>query len=275
MMKKWIQDLGLILIGSLIFAVGINYFIIPNLLSEGGVIGLTVILHYVFGWSPGLMNFLLNIALLALGFKFFNRRTIIYTLFTIGSSSLFLYITERTGKLITEDTLLAAIFAGLLVGGGIGLIFRAGGTSGGTTILARIAHQLWGLSVGKGILAMDIIVILGSVFVIGLNKAMYTLIVVYIGAKVIDFITEGLDERIAVLIVSSSPDLVLKEITSKLSKGITVLEGRGGYSGDQKEVLYIVINKHEFIQVKNIIKDIDQKAYVTVHHVHEMAAEVR
>ncbi|GAA0316627.1 YitT family protein [Bacillus carboniphilus] len=274
-MKKWIQDLGLILIGSLIFAVGINYFIIPNLLSEGGVIGLTVILHYVFGWSPGLMNFLLNIALLALGFKFFNRRTIIYTLFTIGSSSLFLYITERTGKLITEDTLLAAIFAGLLVGGGIGLIFRAGGTSGGTTILARIAHQLWGLSVGKGILAMDIIVILGSVFVIGLNKAMYTLIVVYIGAKVIDFITEGLDERIAVLIVSSSPDLVLKEITSKLSKGITVLEGRGGYSGDQKEVLYIVINKHEFIQVKNIIKDIDQKAYVTVHHVHEMAAEVR
>ncbi|GAA0317664.1 YitT family protein [Bacillus carboniphilus] len=269
-MKKWVQDIGLILFGAFIFAVGINYFTIPNLLSEGGIIGLTVIVHYVFGWSPGVVNFVLNISLLGIGFKFFNKRTIIYTLITIASSSLFLYITEETGKQITEDTLLAAIFAGLLVGGGLGFIFRAGGTSGGTTILARLANQLWGWSIGKGILVIDLIVVSGSVFIIGLNKALYTLIVVYIGAKVIDFITEGLDERIAVLIVSNSPESVLNTISSKLSKGITVLEGRRGYSGTHKEVLYIVINKHELVQIKNIIKDIDQNAYVTVHNVYEM-----
>jgi len=252
------------------FSVGINYFTIPNLLSEGGIIGLTVIAHYLFDLSPGMVNFVLNTLLVLVGYKFLEKRAIIYTLFSIFSCSLFMYITEETGKRITDDPLLASIFAGLLVGGGLGIIFRAGGTSGGTTILAKLANQFLGWSMGKGILLIDIIVVAGSVFIIGLVKAMYTLIAVYIGAKVIDFIVDGLEEKVAVFIISNSPQLVLHRVTNKMSRGITVLEGRGGYTGDNKEVLYIVISRQEVVRLKNMISEIDEHAYVTVHQVQEV-----
>lgn len=269
-MRKTVKECLYILFGGLIFSVGINYFTIPNLLSEGGIIGLTVIAHYLFDLSPGMVNFVLNTVLVLIGYKFLEKRAIIYTLFSIFSCSLFMYITEETGKRITDDPLLAAIFAGLLVGGGLGIIFRAGGTSGGTTILAKLANQFLGWSMGKGILLIDIIVVAGSVFIIGLVKAMYTLIAVYIGAKVIDFIVDGLEEKVAVFIISNSPQLVLRSVTNKMSRGITVLEGRGGYTGDNKEVLYIVISRQEVVRLKNMINEIDEDAYVTVHHVQEV-----
>ncbi|WP_419955011.1 YitT family protein [Neobacillus niacini] len=269
-MWKTVKECLYILFGGLIFSVGINYFTIPNLLSEGGIIGLTVIAHYLFDLSPGMVNFVLNTVLVLIGYKFLEKRAIIYTLFSIFSCSLFMYITEETGKKITDDPLLAAIFAGLLVGGGLGIIFRAGGTSGGTTILAKLANQFLGWSMGKGILLIDIIVVAGSVFIIGLVKAMYTLIAVYIGAKVIDFIVDGLEEKVAVFIISNSPQLVLRSVTNKMSRGITVLEGRGGYTGDDKEVLYIVISRQEVVRLKNMISEIDENAYVTVHQVQEV-----
>jgi uncharacterized membrane-anchored protein YitT (DUF2179 family) len=269
-MWKTIKECLYILFGGLIFSVGINYFTIPNLLSEGGIIGLTVIAHYLFDLSPGMVNFVLNTLLVLVGYKFLEKRAIIYTLFSIFSCSLFMYITEETGKRITDDPLLASIFAGLLVGGGLGIIFRAGGTSGGTTILAKLANQFLGWSMGKGILLIDIIVVAGSVFIIGLVKAMYTLIAVYIGAKVIDFIVDGLEEKVAVFIISNSPQLVLHRVTNKMSRGITVLEGRGGYTGDNKEVLYIVISRQEVVRLKNMISEIDEHAYVTVHQVQEV-----
>ncbi|MBS4206560.1 YitT family protein [Bacillus sp. FJAT-50079] len=269
-MKKTSQNVLLIAIGSLIFSIGVNFYIIPNQLSEGGILGLTIIAHYLFQWSPGFINFILNILLFLIGYKFFDKRTILYTILSIIFSSVFLYVTEGAREPLTNDTLLAAIFAGLFVGMGLGIIFRAGGTTGGTTVLARLANQLWGWSLGKAMLIIDIVVVAGSILIIGLDKSMYTLITVYIGAKAIDFIVEGLDERVAVLIISNSPDQVLNEVTNTMSRGITVLEGRGGYTGANKEVLYIVINRQEIVALKNIIKEIDENAYVTVHNVHEV-----
>jgi uncharacterized membrane-anchored protein YitT (DUF2179 family) len=269
-MKNSLKDIGLILIGAFLFAVGVNYFTIPNTLSEGGILGITIITHYLFHWSPGLVNFVLNAALLVIGYKYFEKRTMVYTIISIVASSGFLFLTEDIGKQLTEDTFLAAIFAGLLVGVGLGLIFRTGGTSGGSTILARLTNQWLGWSIGKGMLIFDIVVVVGSVFIIGVEKTMYTLLVVFIGAKAIDFIVEGLDEKVAVLIISHSPEMVLDNIMSKMSRGITVLEGRGGFSGQNKDVLYLVINKQEIVQLKSVINSIDKNAYVTLHNVHEM-----
>ncbi len=273
LMKKTVKDLFYILLGALIFAVGVNYFTIPNHLSEGGILGITIIAHYLFDWSPGVVNFVLNVALLAVGYKFFEKRTFVYTLVSIAASSVFLFLTEDVGHQLTEDTFLAAIFAGLLVGVGLGLIFRTGGTSGGSTILARLANQLLGWSIGKGMLIIDILVVVGSIFIIGLEKAMYTLLIVFIGAKAIDFIVEGLDEKVAVMIISNSPEQVLANITSRMSRGLTVLDGRGGYTGQNREVLYIVVNKQEIVQLKSIINEVDENAYVTVHYVHEMIGQ--
>lgn len=269
-MNKYIKSIFLIVIGSFIFSIGINFFTIPNMLSEGGVIGITIITYYLFEWSPGLINILINILLFLVGYKFFDRKTLIYTAFSIVVMSLFLFLTEDIGSSLTNDTLLAAIFAGCLVGMGIGLIFRAGGTTGGTTVLARIANQLWGWSMGKGVLIIDIIVVVGSVFIIGIDKAMYTFITVWIGAKAIDFIVDGLDERVAVFIISNHSKEILNKITETMSRGLTILDGKGGYTGIDKEVLYIVINKQELVRLQKIIRENDDNAYVTIHSVHEV-----
>ncbi|WP_054954913.1 YitT family protein [Paenibacillus dakarensis] len=269
MTKQHVKDALFIIIGSLLFAIGINYFSIPNRLSEGGIIGITVVTYYLFEWSPGIVNFVLNGILLTIGYRYFDKKTTIYTLISIVLTSIFLRVTELNIP-PHPDTLLAALFAGVFVGIGLGLIFRSGGTSGGSAILARLANSFWGWSLGKGMLIIDIIVILGSVFIIGQEKAMYTLIAVYVGAKIIDFMVEGMNERVAVLIISNQPNEVLQSVTTAMSRGLTVLEGRGGYTGSSKEVLYIVISKQEVVQLKNIVCEIDEQAYVTIHNVHEL-----
>lgn len=269
-MNRTTRDILLIIIGSFIFAFGINYFAIPNRLSEGGIIGITIVTFYLFDWSPGLVNLVINAILLAAGYRLFSKQVTMYTIISIVFSSLFLHMTVDIGKEINSDTLLAALFAGLTVGIGLGLIFRAGGTSGGSAILARLANQYLGWGIGKGMLIIDIIVIAGSVFIIGQEKAMYTLISVYVGAKIIDIVVEGANERTAVLIISTHPGEVLDQVTNKMARGITVLEGRGGYTMTSKEVLYIVINKQEIVQLRKIIQDIDPNAYVTVHNVQEI-----
>ncbi|MFC2949309.1 YitT family protein [Virgibacillus sediminis] len=268
-MQHHVRDIIFIIIGSFLFALGVNYFVIPNQLSEGGIIGITIVTYYLFGWSPGVVNFILNTTLVALGYRFFTKRTIFYTILSIFLSSVFLHITVGWGELL-EDKLLAALFAGLAVGIGLGLIFRAGGTSGGTTILARLANRFFGWSVGNAMLFIDIAVISISAFIIGRERAMYTLISVYVGAKVIDALLEGAEERSAVMIMSEKHEAIRKSITDKLSRGVTVLEAHGGYTGAEKDVLYVVINKREIVQLKKLIEDIDENSYVTLHKVQEI-----
>ncbi|MCI0766395.1 YitT family protein [Bacillus sp. TL12] len=270
MFNQRMKEIALITIGSLLFAIGINYFAIPNRLSEGGIIGLTVVTYYLFGWSPGIMNFVFNAFLLAIGYKFFDKKTMVYTILGIIETSLFLYATEHIGHQVNSDTLLAALFAGVFVGIGLGCMFRAGGTSGGSAILAQLANQYLGWSVGKGVLIIDIVVIVGSVFIIGQEKAMYTLVAVFVGAKVIDFIVEGINTKTAVTIISSQPDLIRETITKHMTRGVTVLEGRGGYTGKNKEVLYVVINKQELVKLKQVISNVDEDAFVVIHDVRDV-----
>lgn len=270
MVNQRIKEITLITIGSLLFAIGINYFAIPNRLSEGGIIGLTVVTYYLFDWSPGIVNFAINVILLAIGYKFFDKKTMVYTILGIVETSLFLYVTEHIEYHVNSDTLLAALFAGLFVGVGLGCMFKAGGTSGGSAILARLANQYLGWSVGKGVLIIDIVVIAGSVFIIGQEKAMYTLVAVFIGAKVIDFIVEGMDTKTAVTIISNQPDLIRETITKNMTRGVTVLEGRGGYTGKNKEVLYVVINKQELVKLKQVISRVDEDAFVVIHDVRDV-----
>ncbi|MFJ7736364.1 YitT family protein [Lysinibacillus sp. NPDC097287] len=270
MLQNRIKEILLIIIGSLIFAIGINYFAIPNRLSEGGVIGITVVTYYLFEWSPGVVNFGINAILLALGYKFFDKKTTIYTVLGIIFSSLFLYMTEDVGYQVNGDTLLAALFAGVFVGLGLGMMFRAGGTSGGSAILARLANQYLGWSLGKGVLVIDIVVIAASVFIIGQEKAMYTLVAVFIGAKVIDYVIEGLNSRTAVTIISDHSEEIRQYIIDNMTRGVTILEGRGGYSQNQKEVLYIVINQPELMQLKKAVSSVDEQAFVVVHDVRDV-----
>ncbi|PID14738.1 hypothetical protein CSV63_11640 [Sporosarcina sp. P34] len=269
-MQRKLVDYAALLLGSFIFALGINYFAIPNMLSEGGVIGITIITYYLFEWSPGLVSFIINLALVAIGYKFFSKRTIIYTVITIIFSSVFLELTKNWGEQLGSDTLLAALFAGLFVGGGLGMIFRVGGTSGGATTVARMLQQWLGWSVGKAMLVIDISVILLSAFVIGKEKAMFTLVAVYVGAKVIDKIVDGADDRKAVMIISKHQEDIRQELLTTLGRGVTILDGRGGYTLERQAILYIIINQTEIVQLRRILEKVDEDAYVTINNVQEV-----
>ncbi|PIC86961.1 hypothetical protein CSV72_06175 [Sporosarcina sp. P20a] len=269
-MQRKLIDYAALIFGSFIFAIGINYFAIPNMLSEGGVIGITIITYYLFEWSPGLVSFIINLALVAIGYKFFSKRTIIYTVITIIFSSIFLELTKNWGEQLGSDTLLAALFAGLFVGGGLGMIFRVGGTSGGATTVARMLQQWLGWSVGKAMLVIDISVILLSAFVIGKEKAMFTLVAVYVGAKVIDKIVDGADDRKAVMIISKHQEEIRQELLTTMGRGVTILDGRGGYTLEKQAILYIIINQTEIVQLRRILERVDEDAYVTINNVQEI-----
>ncbi|ARF14170.1 MULTISPECIES: YitT family protein [Sporosarcina] len=269
-MQRTLLDYAALILGSFMFAIGINYFAIPNMLSEGGVIGITIITYYLFEWSPGLVSFVINLALVAIGYRFFSKRTIIYTVITIIFSSIFLELTKNWGEQLGSDTLLAALFAGLFVGGGLGMIFRVGGTSGGATTIARMLQQWLGWSVGKAVLVIDISVILLSAFVIGKEKAMFTLVAVYVGAKVIDKIVDGADDRKAVMIISKHQEDIRHELLTTMGRGVTILDGRGGYTLEKQAILYIIINQTEIVQLRRILERVDEDAYVTINNVQEI-----
>ncbi|MCM3004486.1 YitT family protein [Priestia koreensis] len=271
-MKSWMKEIIYIIIGSFLFAFGINYFALPNELAEGGVTGITMITYYLFKWSPGTVSFILNSILLIIGYRLLQKRIIIYTIISIVTTSLSLYATEHL-QLPLDDTLLAAIFAGVVIGVGLGLVFRAGGTTGGSTVLARMMTQYFGWSMSKGMLFFDLIVVISASFVIGLENMMYTIISIYISTKVIDYIMEGMDSRKAVTVISSQALEIADKINKDVNRGVTVFSAQGGYTKEAREILYIVINKQELFEVKKVIHHIDQKAFVVIHDVRDVFGE--
>ncbi|MFC4078066.1 YitT family protein [Salinithrix halophila] len=271
--QKWIRDIAIILFGSFIFSLGINYFAIANKLSEGGFTGISLILHYLFGFSPGVVILLLNIPLFFVGYKIFGKRTLTLTVIGTVSVSLSLSLTEGWGEPIPGDPLLAALYTGVLVGLGLGMIFRTGGTTGGVDIIARLGNKYFDWSIGRTMFLFDILVIGGSAFFIGREKAMYTVVAVFVGARVIDFVVEGLDTRKAVTIISNSAVAISDKITSDMDRGVTLLKGRGGYTGTDKEVLYVVISRPELPRMKQLVNAVDPYAFVVVHDVRDVFGE--
>ncbi|MBU3568640.1 YitT family protein [Priestia aryabhattai] len=268
-MTDKIKSIIFILIGSFIFAFGINWFAIPNGLAEGGVAGITIITYYLFEWPPGLTNLIINGFLILIGYKFLDKLTLIYTILCIIFTSVFLHLTEEHGVSL-EDTLLASIFAGFFIGLGLGLIFRGGGTSGGSAVIARLANQYLGWNISKTMLFIDLLVVGSAFFIIGGEKTMYTIISLYIGAKVVDYIIEGLNPRKAITIISKNSTEVAEQVNEKMNRGVTVFSAHGSYTKESKDVLYVIINKQELIRLKQIIHKIDQQAFVVVHDVRDV-----
>jgi uncharacterized membrane-anchored protein YitT (DUF2179 family) len=160
-----------------------------------------------------------------------------------------------------------------MVGLGLGLIFRVGGTTGGVDIIARLANKWFGLSIGKTMFLFDFAVIGCSVFLIGINKAMYTLVAVFVGARVVDFVVEGLNASKAATIISNCPHELARAITQKMNRGVTLLKGRGGYTGQEKDVLYAVVAPNELPKLKRIINKLDPYAFVVVHDTRDVQGE--
>ncbi len=254
MIKKLANDLFYLVLGAFLFALAVNVFVIPNELGEGGVTGVSIIFYYLFQWSPSLVNLIVNALLLIFGFRFLDKKMIIYTIIAVLLNSAFLHLTHDW-NIHSNELIVNAVFGGILVGTGIGLIIRVGGSTAGTTILAKIANKYLHWNISYALLFFDLIVVFSSFFIIGAEKLMVTIIMLYVGTKVMDFIIEGLNPKKAVTIISMQQDKIAEQVNLIMDRGVTVLQGKGYYSQEPKEVLYIVISKQEVPALKKIVEN--------------------
>ncbi|MCP3025874.1 YitT family protein [Halobacillus sp. A5] len=271
-----IKNIVFILIGSAIFSFGLVHFNIQNELGEGGFTGITLLLLYLFNWDPALMNILLNIPVLFIGWRILGRTTFFYSLIGIVSVSVFIRLSQifLIEIDLASDLTLAALFAGVCIGVGLGIIFRYGGTTGGVDIIARLIHKYLGWSMGRAMFLFDALVIFTSIITyLDHIKGMYTLVAVFIGARVIDFIQEGAYAARGTTIISEKSKEIAQTIMIEMDRGVTVLEGRGSFTGARRDVLYCVIAKNEIIRLRHLIEQIDPHAFVAVSHVHEVTGE--
>lgn len=265
-----------ILIGAFIFSFGIVNFNMTNELTEGGFTGIALILYHLFGTSPALMNLIFNIPLFFVGYKLLGRLSFIYTLTGTLSVSLFLWLCERYPMHIDlkEDLLLASLFGGVFIGVGLGIIFRFGGTTGGVDILARLMKKYFDIAMGRTMFAFDCLVLIATYVTIGdYIITMYTLVCVFVGARVIDIIQDSGYSARGALIISERHKEISDEINSLLERGVTIISAHGHYSQTERPIIYCVVPKNEITRLKQIINSVDPHAFVSLLDVHDVLGE--
>lgn len=265
-----------IVFGAAIFSFGLVHFNMQNNLAEGGFTGITLLLYFLFHIDPSYTNLLLNIPLFLIGWKLLGKNAFLYTIIGTVSVSVFLWIFQRNqiNMPLNEDLMLAALFAGVFTGIGLGIIFRYGGTTGGVDIIARLVNKYAGISMGKTMFMFDAVVItLSLIFYLSYQEAMYTLVAVFIGARVIDFMQEGAYSARGAMIISDLNDEIASKIMNEMERGVTVLKGHGSFTKKEREVLYCVVGKNEIVRLKNVITSVDPHAFVSVSIVHDVLGE--
>ncbi|MDQ7092256.1 YitT family protein [Desulfosporosinus sp. PR] len=265
LLKKYV----FLFIGAVLAAVGLEIFIVPNEIVDGGITGISIMASHLTKLPLGAFIFTLNIPFLVLGYYQIGKTFVFSTLFSITTLSIGVSILQPVPGL-TNDMLLAAVFGGIILGIGVGLVVRYGGSMDGTEIVAIVISKQSGFSVGEVVMFFNIFILSSAGLLFGWNRAMYSLIAYFIAFKVIDLTIQGLDESKAVMIVSEKPDEISEALQARLGRGVTFLEGRGGYSGEAKGVLYSVITRLEIAKLKAIIDEIDEDAFVTIHDVHDV-----
>ncbi|WMT18919.1 YitT family protein [Parageobacillus toebii] len=270
-----IKNIIFILLGAAIFAFGLVHFNMQNNLAEGGFTGITLLLYFLFDIDPSITNLALNIPLFFIGWKLLGRNSFLYTIIGTVGLSLFLWIFQRYAihMPLKHDMTLAALFAGVFIGVGLGIIFRYGGTTGGVDIIARLVHKYKGISMGKTMFTFDAAVITLSLLYLSYREVMYTLVAVFIAARVIDFMQEGGYAAKGATIISEKSEEIASKILTEMDRGVTILKGRGSYTKRDRDVLYCVVAKNELPRLKNVIISVDPHAFVAVTDVHDVLGE--
>ena len=266
----YVKKYLMIFIGAIIASVGLELFLIPNQVIDGGVVGIAIMLSSITGMSFGMFVVLLNIPFFYLGgYKQIGKNFAIATMIAICFLSFWSGVFEPVGR-VTEDPFLAAIFGGIIDGLGVGLIIRAGGSLDGTEIVAIIMDKRSVFSVGEVVMFINLFILSSAGLLYGWDKAMYSLVAYFVISKMIDVVIKGLDESYAVMIVTNEHEEVTSALNDRLGRGVTVLHGAGGYTGDKKEVLYCVVTRLEVDKLKEIVLEKDENAFVTINAVHDI-----
>mgnify|MGYP000951244284 FL=1 len=273
MVKKVVFGYGGVLVGVIIAALGVSYFLVPAKIAAGGVSGLATVAYYLTRLPVGVTMLLLNIPLFLLSWRIIGPVFGAKTLFGTIAMSVFVDLFNQFAVPLTTDLLLAAIYGGVLSGIGLGIAFRSGGSTGGTDMAAQLVARFFPTSVGQALLIVDGFVIILAGIAFGLELAMYALIAVFIATKTVDVVQEGQSYAKACLIISDDPEPIGERIMERLERGVTMLDGRGMYTKYEKQILLAIVSRMEIATVKAIVAELDQKAFVIIYDVHEVLGE--
>lgn len=251
------------ILGAALVSIGLEIFLIPNNIIDGGIVGISIMSSHLTKLPLGLFIFILNIPFFIIGYKQIGKTFALSTLFSVICLSIGVTILHPIQSL-THDILLAAVFGGIILGIGVGLIIRTGGSLDGTEIVAIILDKTTGFSIGEIVMFFNLFILSGAGIVFGWDKAMYSLIAYFIAFKMIDVTVEGLDESKAVFIVSEKNKDITEALIDRLGRGVTLLQGKGAYKGAATNVIYVVITRLEIAKLKNIVQGFDENALVTI-----------
>jgi uncharacterized membrane-anchored protein YitT (DUF2179 family) len=268
-LQKKLQRILFITLGAGFVSVGLEIFLVPNKIIDGGVVGISIIFSHLFSLPLGIFLTLLNLPFLFVGYKQVGKTFTLCTLYGVLVMSMGTAMLHPVEP-ITIDPLLAAVFGGIILGIGVGLVIRSGGSLDGTEIVAILLTKNSPFSVGQIVMFFNIFILGSAGFVFGWDHAMYSLIAYYIAFKLIDITIEGLDQSKSVWIISESNEEIGDAILSRLGRGVTYLDGVGGYSGREKNVIFCVITRLEEAKLKAIVEEIDPQAFLAVGNIHDV-----
>lgn len=269
MIKKYkhvlesINKIFFMILGSVLVSIGLEIFLIPNNIIDGGMTGISIMASHLTKIQLGVFIFLFNLPFFIVGYKQIGKTFAFSTLFSVICLSIGVTLLHPISG-ITQDTLLATIFGGIILGVGVGLIIRNGGSLDGTEIIAIILDKRSAFSIGEIVMFFNLFILGSSGFIFGWDRAMYSLIAYFIAFKTIDITVQGLDESKAVIIVSDKSKDISEAIIDRLGRGLTFLEGKGAYSGNEMNVIYVVLSRLEIAKLKNIVNGFDEDALITI-----------
>ncbi|UKS31164.1 YitT family protein [Paenibacillus sp. HWE-109] len=256
-------------IGAALMSVGLEIFLVPNKIIDGGITGISIILSYLTHWQVGIFLTILNIPFLFIGYKMIGKTFALSTFFAILVMSIGTALLHPV-KELTNDPLLAAVFGGIILGIGVGMVIRFGGSLDGTEIIAILVSKKLPFSVGEIVMFFNLFILGSAGFVYSWDRAMYSLIAYFIAYKMIDVTIEGFDESKSVWIISDRFRQIGEAILDRLGRGVTYLEGEGGFTGEDKKVIFCVITRLEEAKLKSIVDELDPKAFLAVGNIHDV-----
>ncbi|RBP06626.1 YitT family protein [Rossellomorea aquimaris] len=268
-LKEVVKRAFLITIGAMIMAVGLEIFLVPNQVIDGGIVGVSIMLSHITGVKLGLFIFILNIPFFFIGYKQIGKTfafSTLYGIIILSISTTFLHPVAA----FTQDILLASLFGGIVLGIGVGMVIRYGGSLDGTEILAILSSKKLPFSVGEIIMFVNLFILASAGFVFSWDRAMYSLLAYYVAFKMIDITIKGLDESKSVWIISENYKEIGDALLHRLGRGVTYLKGEGAFSGDDKKVIFCVITRLEEAKLKDIVAEHDPSAFLAIADIAEV-----
>lgn len=270
--KQFLREILGIFIGTTIAAAALNMFLVPNMLAAGGISGLGIIFYHTFGIPVGLTIVVGNLPLLLLALRFLGLRFLAHTVAGILLISVMVEVLAFL-PVATTDILLAAVYGGLIMGIGIGIVFRANGSTGGTALAAQLLHHIFGITSGQGIIISDILIVGAAGVIFGAEVGLYAAIALFVGSWVIDLIQEGFSLAKAAVIISNKDEEITKRIFLDMDRGVTRVEALGGYTEERRGIILCVFGRKQTSRLKRLVYEIDPGAFVIVGSASEVLGE--